>query len=147
MPRPKSSLRRLYGEYDWGPTVDGLILPRHPFDPGAPQISANVPLLTGTDLHEAVSGLDRSDANAMGVEELNRLVKEEFGDSSQTIIDAYRRDYPGATPFDMYATIAAAPFRRAAVEQETRKAELGTAREYYFIYFWHHTVMNSCRSM
>src|SRR5437899_7544695 len=108
MPRPKSSLRRLYGEYDWGPTVDGLILPRHPFDPGAPQISANVPLLTGTDLHEAVSGLDRSDANAMGGEELNRLVKEEFGDSSQTIIDAYRRDYPGATPFDMYATIAAA---------------------------------------
>src|SRR6266568_3778093 len=47
MPRPKSSLRRVYGEYDWGPTVDGRILPRHPFDPGAPQISADVPLLTG----------------------------------------------------------------------------------------------------
>src|SRR5580700_5163483 len=31
MPRPKSSLRRVYGEYDWGPTVDGRILPRHPF--------------------------------------------------------------------------------------------------------------------
>jgi para-nitrobenzyl esterase len=74
MPRPKSSLRRVYGEYDWGPTVDGLILPRHPFDPGAPQISADVPLLTGTNLHEGVSGLDRPDANAMGVEELNRLV-------------------------------------------------------------------------
>src|SRR6202158_6156038 len=26
MPRPKPSLRRTYGEYDWGPTVDGLIL-------------------------------------------------------------------------------------------------------------------------
>src|ERR1700737_1015056 len=106
MPRPKSSLRRLGGEYDWGPTVDGLILPRHPFDPGAPQISADVPLLTGTDLHEGVSGLDRPDANAMGVEELNRLIKEEFGDGSQTIIEAYRRDYPKATPFDLYAIIA-----------------------------------------
>src|SRR5229473_2225101 len=63
MPRPKSSLRRVYGEYDWGPTVDGLILPRHPFDPGAPQISADVPLLTGTNLHEGVSGLDRPNAN------------------------------------------------------------------------------------
>ena len=142
MPRPKSSLRRLYGEYDWGPTVDGLILPRHPFDPGAPQISADVPLLTGTDLHEAVSGLDRSDANAMGVEELNRLVKEEFGDSSQTIIDAYRRDYPGATPFDMYATIAAAPFRRAAVEQATRKAALGTAPAYSYVYCWRTPVLD-----
>jgi para-nitrobenzyl esterase len=93
MPRPKSSLRRVYGEYDWGPTVDGLILPRHPFDPGAPQISADVPLLTGTNLHEGVSGLDRPDANALGVEELNRLVKEEFGDGSERIIEAYRRDY------------------------------------------------------
>ena len=59
--------------------------------------------------HEGVNGLDRPDANAMGVEELNRLVKEEFGDGSQTIIDAYRRDYPKATPFDLYAIIAAAP--------------------------------------
>src|ERR1700687_193035 len=115
MPRPKTSLRRTYGEYDWGPTVDGLILPRHPFDPGAPPISADVPLLTGTDLHEGVSGVDRPDANAMGVEELNRLVKEEFGDGSQTIIDAYRRDYPKATPFDLYAIIAASSFRGRAL--------------------------------
>src|SRR5260370_20562916 len=70
----KSSLREVYGERDWGPTVDGRILPRHPFDPGAPEMSADVPLLTGTNLHEFVNGLDRPDANAMGVEELNRLV-------------------------------------------------------------------------
>ncbi len=136
MPRPKSSLRRVYGEYDWGPTVDGLILPHHPFDPVAPQISADVPLLTGTNLHEGVSGLDRPDANAMGVEELNRLVKEEFADGSQTIIDAYRRDYPKAIPFDLYAIIAAASFRRPAFEQALRKAALGGAPAYSYIYSW-----------
>src|ERR1700723_829150 len=114
MPSHRSSIRRVYGENNWGPTVDGRILPRHPFDPGAPSISADVPLLTGTDLHEGVSAVDRSDANAMGVEELNRLVKEELGDRSQTIIDAYRRDYPKANPFDLYATIAACSFRRPA---------------------------------
>src|SRR5260370_16293004 len=103
MPRPNPSLRKTYGEDDWGPTVDGLILPRHPFDPGAPEISADVPLLTGTDLHERVSGLDRPDANAMGVEELSRLVKEEFGDRSHTLIHAYRRHYPTPHPFDLYA--------------------------------------------
>src|SRR6266702_4089126 len=143
MPRPKSSLRRLYGEYDWGPTVDGLILPRHPFDPGAPQISADVPLLTGTDLHEAVSGLDRPDANAMGVEELTRLVKEEFGEGSQPIIDAYRRDYPKATPFDLYAIIAAASFRRPAFEQAIRKAALGSAPAYSYIYSWRTPVLDN----
>jgi para-nitrobenzyl esterase len=143
MPRPKSSLRREYGEYDWGPTVDGLILPRHPFDPGAPQISADVPLLTGTNLHEGVSGLDRPDANAMGVEELNRLVKEEFGNGSQTIIDAYRHDYPKATTFELYATIAAASFRRPAFEQAIRKAALGSAPAYSYIYSWRTPVLDN----
>jgi para-nitrobenzyl esterase len=142
MPRPVSSLRRVYGEYDWGPTVDGRILPRHPFDPGAPQISADVPLLTGTNLHEGVSGLDRPDANAMGVEELNRLVKDEFGDGGQTIIDAYRRDYPRATPFDLYAIIAAASFRRPAFEQGIRKAALGAAPAYSYIYSWQTPVLD-----
>jgi para-nitrobenzyl esterase len=142
MPRPKPSLRRTYGEYDWGPTMDGRILPRHPFDPGAPQISADVPLLTGTNLHEAVSGLDRPDAHAMGVEELDRLVKDEFGDGGQTIIDAYRRDYPRATPFDLYAIIAAASFRRPAFEQGIRKAALGAAPAYSYIYSWQTPVLD-----
>jgi para-nitrobenzyl esterase len=141
-PRPKYSLRRVYGEYDWGPTVDGLILPRHPFDPVAPQISADVPLLTGTNLHEGVSGLDRPDAGAMGVEELNRLVSEAFGDHSNAIIDAYRRDYPKATPFDLYAIIAAASFRRAAFEQAIRKAALGAAPAYSYIYSWRTPVLD-----
>src|SRR3984893_4467581 len=121
MPPHKSSLREEYGEDNWGPTVDGRILPRHPFDPGAPEISADVPLLTGTNLYEAISGLDRADVNAMRIEEVHRLVGEEFGDRAKEIIDAYRRDYPEATPFDLYATIAAASFRRPAVEQATRK--------------------------
>jgi para-nitrobenzyl esterase len=142
MPRPKSSIRTVYGEYDWGPTVDGHILPGHPFDPGAPQISADVPLLTGTDLHEAVSGLDRPNANAMGAEELDRLVKEEFGGSSQAIIDAYRRDYPKATPFGLYAIIAAASFRRPAFEQALRKAALGAAPAYSYIYSWRTPVLD-----
>src|SRR5467141_2113584 len=143
MPAQKSSLRIVYGEDNWGPTVDGSILPRHPFDPGAPEISADVPLLTGTNLHEGVSGLDRPNANAMEVEELNRLVKEEFGDGSQTIIDAYRRDSANATPFDLYAIIAAASFRRPAFEQAIRKAALGSAPAYSYIYSWRTPVLDN----
>src|SRR6266581_4539746 len=142
MPPHKSSLREVYGEDNWGPTVDGRILPRHPFDPGAPEISADVPLLTGTDLHEGVSGLDRLDANVIDVKELNRLVKEEFGDACQAIIDAYRRDYSKATPFDLYAIIAAASFRRAAFEQAIRKAALGAAPAYSYIYSWRTPVLD-----
>ena len=142
MPPHKSSLREVYGEHDWGPTVDGRVLPRHPFDPGAPELSAEVPLLTGTNLHEFVNGLDRPHANAMGVEELNRLVGEEFGNRSKTIIDAYRRDYPKATPFGLYATIAAARVRRPAFEQAIRKAALGAAPAYSYVFSWRTPVLD-----
>jgi para-nitrobenzyl esterase len=144
MPPHKSSLREVYGERDWGPTVDGRILPRHPFDPGAPEISANVPLLTGTNLHEFVNGLDRPDANAMGVEELNRLIGEAFGDHGKAIIDAYRREYPNTTPFDLYATIAASSrVRRPAFEQAIRKAALGAAPAYSYVYSWRTPVLDN----
>jgi para-nitrobenzyl esterase len=142
MPPHKSSLREVYGEHDWGPTVDGHILPRHPFDPGAPALSAQVPLLTGSNLHEAISGLDRSDVNGMHMEEVHRLVGEEFGDRAKEIIDAYRRDYPEAMPFDLYATIAAASFRRPAFEQAARKAALGNAPAYSYVYCWRTPVLD-----
>jgi para-nitrobenzyl esterase len=143
MPRPKSTLRRVYGEYDWGPTVDGHILPHHPFDPVAPQISADIPLITGTNLHEFVNGLDRPEAGAMGVEEMNRMLSEAFGDRSKSIIDAYRRDYPKAGPFDFYATIAASSqTRRPAFEQAIRKAALGAAPAYSYIFSWRTPVLD-----
>ena len=50
-PRGSFFVNRL-DETGWGPTVDGRILPSHPFEPNAPSISAGVPLLTGTTHHE-----------------------------------------------------------------------------------------------
>jgi para-nitrobenzyl esterase len=143
MPRPQPSLRETFGERDWGPTVDGRVLPHHPFDPGAPTLSADVPLLTGTNLHEFVSGLDRPDANAMGVEELNRLVREAFGNDGQAIIDAYRLDYPKATPFSLYAAIAASRLRVPAFAQAARKAALGAAPAYAYVYSWRTPVLDN----
>jgi para-nitrobenzyl esterase len=35
------------------PVVDGNVLPHHPFDPGAPVESADVPLIISTTLHDA----------------------------------------------------------------------------------------------
>jgi para-nitrobenzyl esterase len=142
MPSPQSSIRQVYGENNWGPTVDGRIFPRHPFDPGAPEISADVPLLTGSNLHEFVNGLDRPEAQAMQMDELHRLVSQEFGERSKEIIDDYRRDYPRATPFDLYATIAASSVRRPAHEQASRKAALGRAPAYSYIYAWRTPVLD-----
>jgi hypothetical protein len=41
----------------WSRTVDGRVLPAHPFHPAAPSISANVPMMIGSTFHEwGVSG-------------------------------------------------------------------------------------------
>jgi len=69
-------------------------------------------------------------------------VSEEFGERSKGIIDAYGRDYPHATPFDLYAAIAAASFRRPACEQASRKAALNKAPAYSYIYAWRTPVLD-----
>jgi len=137
-----STFRHQFDGAGWAPTVDGNILPRHPFDPDAPLISADVPLLTGTILNEFVSGLDHGSATSMTEAELNGKVRAEFGDKADAIIAAYRREYPRETPFGLYAAMAAAPFRRPAMEQAARKAALGRAPAYSYMYGWRTPVLD-----
>jgi para-nitrobenzyl esterase len=142
MPKPAATLRVDFGSSGWGPTVDGRILPVHPFDPGAPALSADVPLLTGTNLHESVSAIDHPDAPSMTADEMQRLLGESFGKDAPSILDAYRQEYPGAKPFDLYAAIAASRFRLPAVEQAARKAALGRAPSYSYLYTWRTPVLD-----
>jgi para-nitrobenzyl esterase len=126
----------------WGPTVDGNILPHHPFDPVAPMESADVPLLTGTILNEFPSGLDHGEATAMTDEELSQKVRTEFGDKGGAVIEAYRNEYPQATPFCIYATIGTSLFRRLAFDQAARKAALGAAPVYSYVYAWRTPILD-----
>jgi para-nitrobenzyl esterase len=146
MPKHQPSLHDAYG---WefgvglGPTIDGRTLLSHPFDPGAPAISADVPLITGTNLNESVNGIDKPGITAMTAEEMNRLVREAFGEDSEAIVAAYRQDYPKATPFGLYAAISAARWRLPAIAQATRKAALGAAPAYSYIYSWRTPVLDN----
>jgi len=147
MPKTRPFQRDGYGwetAVGWGPTVDGHILPNHPFDPGAPTVSSDVPLITGTNLNESVNGVDRPSADTMTNDELNRLVRETFGSSSAAIIAAYREDYPRANPFELWAAIAASQWRIPAIAQATRKANLGAAPAYSYIYSWRTPMLNKC---
>jgi para-nitrobenzyl esterase len=136
MPKPQTSRRDTFGESGWGPTVDGRVLPYHPFDPGAPAISADVPLISGTNLNESVSGLDHPGVTTMTAEEMNRKVHEAYGNDSEAIIAAYRQDYPNETPFGLYASISTSNWRIPAFAQAARKAALGAAPAYAYVYSW-----------
>jgi len=127
---------RSFGDTGWGPTVDGRSLPHHPFDPDGLAISSHIPLITGTNLNESTSGLDRPGATDMTVDEMNRLVREAYDGQSSAIVDAYRAEYPTATPFSLWATIEASRWRIPAFAQAARKAALGAAPAFSYIYSW-----------
>lgn len=120
----------------WGPNKDGRILPTHPFDPSAPSLSANVPLLVGTNLNEGVHGCDNPDVDLMTEEELRSRVTQRHGAKTSALIEAYRKEYPRAKPFDLWSVISAAPIRNAAVTQAERKAALGAAPAYQYLFAW-----------
>jgi para-nitrobenzyl esterase len=141
MPKSLPSLRDSFGATGWAPTVDGRILPNHPFDPSAPEISSDVPLMTGTNLNEFVSGLDHPNAHAMTREQLEQNVQQSFGRDAAAIIAGYRKEYPRADPFDLYAVIAASRLRLPSVEQASRKAKLGRAPAYSYLYAWRTPVL------
>jgi para-nitrobenzyl esterase len=132
---PTPVFRRQYGQTGWSPTVDGTVLPRHPFDPDAPAVSAHVPLITGTVFNETPSALDGT--GLMTEIELQKTVGEAFGTHGPAIIAAYRKDWPNATAFEIYAAIASESFRRPALEQAARKAMLNAASSYVYVYNWH----------
>jgi len=134
---PVPDLRAMVRSMGWGPTVDGDILPTHPFDPTAPAVSADVPMLIGTNLNEFVHGVDNPDCYALTPAQLEERVKQMYGDRTAAILDAYRGEYPHAKPFDLLSVISTAMVRQGAVEQATRKAAQGAAPAYLYLFSWH----------
>ena len=125
----------------WGPTRDGKILPNHPFDPSAPEVSAAVPMIVGTNEHEFVSGLDNPDAVSFTEKELEDRVKAMLGNEAKRVVEAYKESYPTRSAFDIFAAIAASGVRSAAFTQAIRKNALKRARAYEYIYAWRTPVL------
>jgi para-nitrobenzyl esterase len=111
------------GMRTWGPVVDGKILPSHPFDPGAPDISAHVPMLIGTCLNEFVNGTDNPERDTLTEEELSKRVRQRYEEQAADIIAAYRKQHPRESPFGLWAAISAAEPRKNAITQAERKSD------------------------
>jgi para-nitrobenzyl esterase len=120
----------------WGPIVDGKAIPNHPFDPGAPAISAAVPMLIGTCQNEMVNGTDNPERDTLTSDDLLERVRARYKEGAADIIAAYRREYPKESPFGLWAAISAAGMRQNAITQAERKAASGVAPAYMYLYAW-----------
>lgn len=118
----------------WAPTVDGKTLPAHPFHPGAPAISAAVPMMIGSTFHEwGVSAYDAS-LESMGEDEVRKRVRASYGDKTDRIVDAYKKAHPSSKPVEVLAFIMSP--RSALVAQATRKAAQNAAPAYVYWFGW-----------
>ena len=119
------------------PTVDGKAVPGHPFDPKAPAVSADIPLLIGynrteeTLFHRGSEVLNLDDAG------LRQRVKARIGGEPDRVVEVYRKAHPEASPWDLYMLIGTDhPRGTYSRELAKRKAELWRAAVYLYRFDW-----------
>ena len=121
----------------FSPVVDGTVLPHHPFDPVAPEISKNKPLLIGANRDEATfmfmgdpthSVFNLTDAA------LKERLEREFGKDADTVLKTYRGTRPGASPADLYIAISTATMMwTGSITVAERKYAQGGAPVYMYM--------------
>lgn len=120
------------GRFGYSPTVDGKILPQHPFDPVAPEVSRDVPLLIGTDFNEFTFDIEMD----VTEEDVKQRLTERMGGEEKALkfMDAYKKAYPQYEPKEMlYIDLG---FRSGAVKQATIKSQQGGANAYLYLFTW-----------
>jgi para-nitrobenzyl esterase len=120
---------------EFWPVVDGDALPQHPFDPAAPSISADIPLIVSNCLHDAALALTNFDLTDDG---LKTIVVKLVGEANaQQVLDMYYQAYPNATPFQIQAALFTdRDHNHRAVAQAERKAASGGAPVWMYRFDW-----------
>jgi para-nitrobenzyl esterase len=96
-----------YGGF--GPVVDGIVLPVHPFDPTAPAISHDKPLITGWNEDEyTFFAWEQGDTSAfeLNFDTLHLKLEPQYGGDVEQIVKTYRRAMPHASAPEIYVAIS-----------------------------------------
>jgi para-nitrobenzyl esterase len=125
---------------NFGPVMDGRSLPRHPFDPDAPAVSARVPLLVGTIKDETTLLIGVRDPSAFAItwEELPKRLESYTGSLDQAqLIAGLRKLHPQATASDLFFMVTTARnFRNNAIRQAELKSKQGAAPAFLYQLDW-----------
>jgi para-nitrobenzyl esterase len=124
---------RRAGSY-FGPVKDGRSLARDPFDPDAPSLSADIPMVLG-NTHDETRGLMGGDASLFELTWDSLQAKLEANSPFMGTLDRgrviaeYRRIYPHYSPSDVFfaATTASRSWRGQIIEADRRAAQPAAA--------------------
>jgi para-nitrobenzyl esterase len=134
----KKTDQRAPGYSPNSPMVDDKAIPTHPWDPAAPAMSANIPLLIGWARTEETL-YDRPTPENLALDEagLKSRAANRLGIDPDRVIAAYRKAHPEASPWDLYILIATDhPRGTYARELAKRKAAQAAAPAYVYRFDW-----------
>jgi para-nitrobenzyl esterase len=116
----------------FSPVSDGIHLSSEPFFTGG--MSENIPLMINTTFHEWTPS--RSDASLEKVtwEEITEKISARFGEKSSLIVSAYKKQFPTASPVEIWALILSN--RKNAVATADAKSKNGKAPVYVSWFGW-----------
>jgi para-nitrobenzyl esterase len=117
----------------FSPVIGGSVLPHHPFDPVAPPESTDVPVIISTTLEDAALRLTNFSLDDAG---LKTLLSQRYKDKADEIYSLYHSSSwnSNKTPYLLQAQVFTDSGRRNAITQAERKAALGKAPAY--MYLW-----------
>jgi para-nitrobenzyl esterase len=122
----------------FSPVVDGVSLLQNPFDPVAPDVSADVPLLIGFNRTE-LTLFAAGDPSLFSLDEagLRQRVRSLLGNNADAVLHAFRSDYPEENPSGLYFLIATAyPTVAFTAKIAERRAAMGKALTYVYEFAW-----------
>jgi para-nitrobenzyl esterase len=105
----------------FGPVVDGHSLPRDPFDPDGPEVSADVPMIIGTTETEG-SYFAPPELLSLDESAVRARLTERLASDGNRMYDLFRKTRPKATPSEIYFTISAFPIN-AHIQAERKSAQ------------------------
>ena len=125
---------------NFGPVVDGKSLPGDPFDPTAPELSGNVPLMIGT-VETEVTFFPGQPLEPMDDATFHGRVKQLLRTASDADVDrviaAYRNGRRDRANTDLYLIMASdATFRAGILLEAERKAAQTQAAVYQYYFTW-----------
>ena len=120
------------------PVVDGAVLPRHPFEPDASPLNADVPVLIGTNKDEStLFMLGHPKFGHFDEDDLARHAKAQAGDKAEALVAALRAAHPDYSPTHLAAGVGTAVGMWAgSIKLAERKAAQNAAPVWMYMLTW-----------
>jgi para-nitrobenzyl esterase len=152
LPRPSLPL---LDRYNFGPVIDGSDLPAHPFDPAAPAISDDVPIMVGGTKDESAIFLAPDDAvwqRTLTEDDLAKRIATVAGDAAPELLAYYKHRDPAANPADRLITaLTMSNFTVRSILLAERKAARAKAPVWMYDFAWESPAfggrLKSCHSV